>query len=401
MKPRLALQAFMGLLCLALALAWPVMPAEGGTLEASPQALREDQQPKSDLSGWLGNSVSITPSFYERDLRSFKPQGNGLHRDAVNFSMKSTLNPMVNGEAQVSLSSYDSRSDPVYDDRRNHLIRLKLAGDLGLVSYGAEYRSIGQGIRVLSGANWRLDQEGSEVWVGRTLGSFQVKGLFSDFTDNLENDPRRPRTAKTLAGSSVGYTLPGGALLSLSYQQGSSTTRSPNNRLPQEHSVEELGASLYYYAGPQWELSFSSKETSSIDKFDPSIRGTLYYHQVSGSYRPTDSITLTPSLSLMDERYSWGVRTTTPTATLSLSYAPSDGRLSLSMYGFYNRSRSSDGSYDVKTVSLVNSLAWTLGKEKNRSLSFDVISSQYLDAVYQSSSSKELLGRVMWKAIAF
>ena len=55
----------------------------------------------------------------------------------------------------------------------------------------------------------------------------------------------------------------------------------------------------------------------------------------------------------------------------------------------------------MKTVSLVNSLAWTLGKEKNRSLSFDVISSQYLDAVYQSSSSKELLGRVMWKAIAF
>jgi len=75
--------------------------------------------------------------------------------------------------------------------------------------------------------------------------------------------------------------------------------------------------------------------------------------------------------------------------------------MSLTTYGYYSRSKSSDGWYDVQTVNLINSLSWPLNKAKSKVLTFDLVSTQYLDRVYGSGSYQELLGRVMYTVKSF
>jgi len=109
-----------------------------------------------------------------------------------------------------------------------------------------------------------------------------------------------------------------------------------------------------------------------------------------------------PSLSFSEERYSWqGLRTATPTAMISFSYAPPSRNLSLTTYGFYSRSKSSDGWYDVQTVNLINSLLIPFGKAKKQAIAFELVYNQYLDAVYRYGSSEELVGRILYKVAAF
>jgi hypothetical protein len=56
--------------------------------------------------------------------------------------------------------------------------------------------------------NWRLDQEAGESWISQTFGLFKLKGMFSEFHDNLEEDPRRPRNTRMLGGSALSLSLP-------------------------------------------------------------------------------------------------------------------------------------------------------------------------------------------------
>jgi hypothetical protein len=192
-------------------------------------------------------------------------------------------------------------------------------------------------------------------------------------------------------------------MLNLSYQRGSSeTVGGRKQQPPQENWIEDWGASLYYYGGPAWDFTISSNYSPSINKLDPSKKVSSYYYGFSGSYRPTGTITVVPYLDLSEQRYSGSdVRIITPTAMLSLSYFPPSGIMSLTTYGYYSRSKSSDGWYDVQTVNLINSLSLPLNKAKSKVLTLDFVCTQYLDRVYGSGSYEELLGRVMYTVKAF
>ncbi len=357
-----------------------------------------------DLKQWLGSSLSIKPTYYDQDPRApIKLQDDGVQHDALDFLLKSSLLGNLTGESEVAFSSFDSQTDKLYHEQKNRLLRFRLASDVGSFGYGAEYRSVGQGFRRPPGSNWRLDQEGTEMWASQAVGPLRFKTLFSNFWDNVEEDPRRPRTTKTLGGPALGITLPGGSVLNFSYQRGSSeTVGGPNTQSPQESWIEDWGASLYYYGGPKWDFTIMSNYSPSTNKVDPSKKVASDYHNITGSYRPTESITIVPSLSFSEQRYSWsGVRTTTPTAMLSFSYAPPSRNLTLTTYGFYSRSKSSDGFYDVQTVNVINSLVLPFGKAKEKAISFDIVYNQYLDAVYHHGSYDELLGRILYKVSSF
>ena len=363
----------------------------------------------STVGGWdlpksLGSSFSIKPSYFDTDPRAnIKLLDDGVKRDALDFLVKSSMPVNLTGEGEVAVSSFNSQTEKLYHQQRNQLLRFRVAGDLSSFSYGAEYRSVGQGFRRPPGANWRPDQEGTETWASQTFGPVRLKALFSNFWDNVEQDPRRPRTTKTLGGTALGFTLPGGSVLNFSYQRGSSeTVGGPSKQPPQESWIEDLGASLYYYGGPAGDFTVSSNYSPSANKLDPTQKVSSYYHAITGSYRPTESITIMPSLSFSEDRYSWqGLRTATPTAMISFSYAPPSRNLSVTTYGFYSRSKSSDGWYDVQMINLINSLVFPFGKTKEKAISFELVYNQYLDAVYRNGSSEELIGRVLYKIAAF
>ncbi len=385
------MRATLGVLCL-----WVSSPGVSEDVRA--------EETGSPLGG-LGSFFLVKPSYSDSDPRANnKLLDDGVQRGPLDVLVRSGKLGNLAGEGELAVSSFQSQADKLYHQERSRLLRFRLTGGLDSFDYGAEYRSVGQGFQRPSGSNnWRADQEGEEFWAAQKFGPLRLKAMFSDFGDNVEADPRRPRTTKTLGGMGLGFTLPGGSVLSFSYQRGSSRTRGgPSKEAPQESWIEDMGASLYFYAGPMWDFTISSNYSPSTNKLDPSKKVAFYYHYITGSYRPTGSITIMPSLSLSEEQYAWlGLRTTTPTAMLSIGYYPPSGNLSFTTYGYYSRSKSNDGFYDVRTVNLINSILIPFGNDKEKAISLDLGYNQYLDAVYRYGSSEELVGRILYKVAAF
>jgi hypothetical protein len=147
----------------------------------------------------VGSSLFMNPTYFDRDPRAnIKLLYDGVRHDALDLLVKSALPGNLTGESQVAFRSFNSQMDKLYHEQKNRLLRFRLASDVSSIGYGAEYRSVGQGFRRPPGSNWRLDQEGTETWASRAVGPLRFKALFSNFWDNVEEDPRHPRTTKTL-----------------------------------------------------------------------------------------------------------------------------------------------------------------------------------------------------------
>lgn len=346
-----------------------------------------------------GRALSVVTMYSPHDQRArVKLFNDGVQRDAVDFNMKGRLPGNITGEAQMASSGFDSQTDKTFQERRNRLLRVRLAGDFSGMNYGVEYRSIGQGFKRAPGMNWRLDQEGTETWVERKFGWVGVKGLLNEYANNVELDPRRPRTTTVLAGSALTFGTSTTPLLTLSYLQGTSEKAGgPLGVQAQQNTVQQYTASLYYWA-PKWEVSLSSTYMPSQDRMHPEYQTEGMYYDAAMTIRPTDSLTIIPSVSLQTDRYRWnGTKSETPMAMLSVIWNSVVERVDLYSFGMYMRSFSTDGWMDTKMTYIQNSLRYDIGKEKGqRFLSFDVIYNRYADAVYRIGNTEELLGRLLF-----
>jgi hypothetical protein len=345
------------------------------------------------------HGVSVATTYSPFDQRSrVRFHDDGVQRDAVDFNVKAKLAGNLTGEAQMASSGFDSQTDKTFNERRNRLLRVRVAGDFSGMNYGVEYRSIGQGFKRAPGMNWRLDQEGTETWVERKFGWVGVKGLLNEYANNVELDPRRPRTTTVLAGSALTFGTSSTPVLTLAYLQGTSEKGGgPLGARVQQSTVQQYTASLYYWA-PKWEASMSSTYMPSQDRMHSEYQTESLYYDAAFTIRPTDNLTITPTVSLQTERYRWnGKKSETPMAMLTLMWNSVAPRLDFYSFGMYMRSFSTDGWMDTKMTYIQNSLRYDIGKERGqRFLSFDVIYNRYADAVYRIGNTEEVLGRVLF-----
>ena len=353
-----------------------------------------------DLQKELGSRFSINPVYQRNDPRgAIMLRDDGVQRDALDFSFKSSLPAGLKGEGQFSSSSANSQMEKWFRQYRNQLARLRMTGSSGSLEYGGEYRSIGPGFRRAPGTNWRLDQEGGESWIAQAFGRFKIKGMFSEFHDNLEEDPHRSRNTRMMGGSALSLDLPGTTTFSVSYQRGTLQTVGGPARLMEDNSLNTYGASLYSWH-PAWEASLSSEYSQASNVVDSSRQTSIFYHEASATFRPTDTLWIVPSISLMQEQHSWAAgQTLTPTAMLSVSYKEPSNLFSILSYAYYSRSTTNDGTYDVRSMNVITSLEIPL--TSRTSLSFDVLFYQYKDSVYNTNSYRETLGRVMYRLFRF
>jgi hypothetical protein len=380
-----------------------------GISQAEQQAIARLAPPQAsdwDLQKGFGPSFSVNPVYRSMDPRGgIKLMDDGLQgpagfqRDALDLSFKGSLPGGLRGEGQFASTAATSQAEKWFRQYRNQLSRLRMSGSSGSLEYGGEYRSIGPGFRRGPGMNWRLDQEGGESWISQSFGLFKIKGMFSEFHDNLDEDPGKPRNTRRLGGTALSVSLPWDTSLSISYQRGTLQTVGGRSRLMEDNSVNTYGASLYSWHS-MWDASLSTEFSEATNILDSSRRANYFYHEASATFRPTEDFYIMPSLSLMQEHHSWdGLQTLTPMAMIALTYTHPSRLFSLSSYGYYSRTTASDGSYDVKTANFVTSLEVPLSS--NTSISFDVMFNQYKDRVYNVNSYQETLGRVMYRVFRF
>jgi hypothetical protein len=354
----------------------------------------------SDLIGVLGNPMVFKMSYAEKDS-GIELFDEGVQRKSLKLVTASSMPGMLSSEAELSYTSFDSQIER-QNDSRNRLLRFALKGSAAGMRYGAEYRSVGATFAPPPGSQLKLDQEGTEVWSERRLGPLGLKTVFSEFWNNVEQDRRRPRVTTTQGGPVLDLTIPSGPVFSLSYLQGSSKqVWATADSTPHENWLENYGISVFYRRS-SWDATISSHYSPTKDKASPE-KGLTISHQISGSYRPTSFLTLAPSLSVTEEKYSWsGARAETPAISISLTYNSLFNVVDLTSSSFYTRTRSSDGFTDMTTINVTQSAVWNLGKVRgNKTLSFNVVYNEYVDALTQAASYKEVLARLILKVVGW
>jgi hypothetical protein len=300
--------------------------------------------------------------------------------------------PLVPGE----LDGFDSGGSP--------LLRLAVNGSSGPFGYGVTYQSTGRELEGLATAQMKKDRRGGDVWAEGRLGVGRLRLSLAQYSDNVDEDPGRIQTTRTQGSLTVEVAPPSWPTLRLSYANGLADSRPVSGTevaaTPgRTASLETLGASLNYHGGSSWDLSFSSGYSWKRPAGRESQESTEVTCDVSGTYRPTASITLTPAVSYWEERYAWvrdGMQAAA--ASLSVGYTPSRV-VTVSLHGSYGRTATDTGDVDGSTINVRSSLVWAYGKlaRARESLALEVGYDRYLDAVYSGSSTQSLSALVLFR----
>jgi hypothetical protein len=305
--------------------------------------------------------------------------------------------------------------DPAYigpesiaGDGAYRLLSLALEGEWNGFGYGAGYRSVGKKLEKLARLPPAMrDQKGGEVWLERRIGIGRVRLFLSDFSDNVDRDPARPRTTKTQGGVTTAVTLPAWPTVSLSYLHGASESeagrRADAGAQSSERWLDTLIASLSYRAAV-WTIGVSSTYSASVEKGRPRRETIALAQEVSGSYRPTEAITITSSLSRREEYYDGvDVQNRTTWASLSLAWNRLFQVFQLTASGTYLHTTSTDGYVDGTTTTATASVARHLGKWLwgNGAVSVELGYSGYRDAIYPEASYRDVFGLLRLRVISF
>ena len=280
--------------------------------------------------------------------------------------------------------------------------------------YGLRYHSLDSRFDKFASSDLKSDEAGSEAWVGWQAGPLRLRGFASQTWNNLAEDPSRDRTTELLGGVKMELSLPSKTWVSVSYAQGtadrsraflSGSQRRQLGELPDASSswVEKLSASLYHWR-ETWDVSLFSSYTPSQDADRRDQERVSLSQDLRLTVRPTKQIGSSIVMSVWQEREQWsGNRWEGSTASLSLWYGPFLDGHTLDFWGSYTRGRSNDGYWDSQSVSASATLSRRLGRTAlgDASLAVELGCNLYRDAIYSSSSSDEVYGRIVLKVLDF
>ena len=242
-----------------------------------------------------------------------------------------------------------NQGGPGVEDPSARMMRLGLIGSTGLVRYGMTYRTADQAFYQGSG------HERREAWGEWQSGAMAVRstvGQRTDFTaEAAGNEQRYSRTE-------VSWNKAAWPHVALSYAQNAeSQTMEALSLSPQKANSHRLEAALGY-RGAVWDAKVASGYGLETDQLQHGIESQV--NTVMASFRPVDSLSITPTLGYRAEQQEWsGAKTNSPSASLTMKYQQSQ-RLALTAMGNYFGTRSSDKLVDLDMIGGKGVLTWEL-----------------------------------------
>jgi hypothetical protein len=358
----------------------------------------------SELS--LGTSVvDKEPS----DLRFLVGEGDRRHLMQIGTVAASRRSgARLTAYGQVAYTPRDPLEPWETESGAHQLVAAGVRGEVDQLEIGAEYRSFGKRLeRLLAGVQNRKDQEGGEVWVARRFGPIRLRLSQSELSDNVDENPARPRTTRAQSALTTELGVPAWPTLALTYATGRSERvavgAAARGQPPDRQDFDGLTASSYL-SGAGWEVTLSSTYTRSRDRAIGDHETTALCHDLSASLHLSQAVTLTPAVSLGQDRYGWSSeRSDTQTMSVTLSYQPPYQRWHAWALASYTRSRSSDASVDASSTSAVAAIAWELGRLPigRASVAVEGGYDRYLDAVSPVSSSNGAFVLFRFKIASF
>lgn len=317
-----------------------------------------------------------------------KPSGlisRGEHWGFFNVKLAPGIfNGLFNGEAEMA---YRPSSDYDYEEGfgnyQTDMLRFNIEGTLLGFEYGTKYRYVDDGFDEVPGTKFKSDNEGGEIWVEKKISYLELRTFYSNYWDNVDFEPDEIRKKTEQFGTSLNLAIPSYPSFKLSYSKGTNYKLDPGgNNLPKE-SIDNFSGYVYYW-DPKWQLWFGANY-SIIESIG--FNGSNEYYEISGTYYVTKEFSLNPAIGFNKEKYTWeggGTEYLTPTASLSISYYPTDIPVGLYTYLYYSRYKSNDGFLDTNSINAFTQLIWNLDKYSNqkKTLSLDFSYYHYLDSIY-------------------
>lgn len=296
---------------------------------------------------------------------------------------------------------------PAFDDTHAPAA-LGVTGQAGGFEAGVQYRSAGKRLERLIGAPAALkDREGHEVWVAQRLGVVRLRLADSTLTDNVDRNPALARTTKDQTAVTAELGVSEWPVLGLTFASGESArvrlTPEGRETAAEHHEFDSVTGSAYYHGGPRWDVTASSTVSRARHVVRPADDMTALSQDLALTLHPLESVTLNPTLSLVQERHAWAdLVIDSRTAGLTLSYAPVARGWSVSSFVSYTATSASDDSTDGRSVSLGGALRCALGPWlPGSTVSFEAGYDRYVDAAIPHSGSGAVAGFVLLKLAAF
>lgn len=288
------------------------------------------------------------------------------HRAAVKFGFDTAvLGKALKLSGESDFSPFDPRTGAGFANPAQRMYKLSLRGNLGRLNYGARTNSTGIAFQSVFGngdTRPKADHAERRVWAGWNFDRLNVSTFASQTWDNLALDPSRSRVAQQKAGVSLDYTFTKQPYLAsnLSIAQGSSSQQ-PAGRRGFTQPVDSVDASLYY-SGTSWDASlYSGLVRNSGSSNSPVLPVLAVTHYLTATYRPDDTLSITPTIALYDDYYGQD-DTHSVQRSLALAFVYHQGKDApqISLYGCYDGTRSTAWYEDSSNLYLNAGVRWPL-----------------------------------------
>lgn len=409
------LAAFVGPAC-GESPAWLAIASVGAVSDAAPEV---------DIPRFVPAGESVIPALLDLDLPILTTSvadrectdlrllvGDGERWHLMELAAAVTLRKLdakVSAFGQLPYAITEpGRSEPAFDDTHEPA-SLAVTARVGSFEAGAQYRSVGKRLERLIGAPAALrDREGHEVWVAQRLGVLRFRLAESELTDNVDRNPALPRTTKDQSAITTELAVAEWPVFGVTLASGESarirlTREGEDGTTPERHEFESVTGSVYYHGGPDWSVSASSTYSRSHHATRPDDGMAMTAQDVSLTLHPLGSLTVTPALSLSQERYARSaLGIDTSMAALTVSYAPPATRWSASSFFSYTTTRATDASTDARSVSITGALTYALGRSfPGSTVSFETGYDRYVDVAVPDSASQAVSAFILLKLAAF
>lgn len=305
--------------------------------------------------------------------------------------------------AEFAQSSFDPYTSEGFGVAENRLIKVGANSSWRGFGLGLGYQSVGKHFETeetsLSGRKKRdtnpknklnKGKRGTEIWVSRQLGNLGVKTLASVYEDNSDGDDNQSRFTTHKVGGALNYAFSSWPRVGITLDYGSGVRASSNEASGNpaiEVDVESIASSLYYsdesWNGTLYVENANGEGTTNI--------ANLRTYWIGGSYYPTGTFSVTPSISYVKEEYpEFDVSTDSFATSMTLNYKLSaNSRFNFTGYSEYSTEKNTDWAMDSEYM--YNSLGINWGATKPKSLikkwSLELFHDQYTDNLYSSNSA--------------
>lgn len=289
------------------------------------------------------DGVPVTPSVRNTGTDMGHPRAQGI------LARTTMLKGAFAAETEVAANHAASPGD----DPSARMMRFGLTGTKGVLRYGMTYRTADAAFSQAPG------QEQREAWGEWRNGVIEVRSTMGQRSQPDADVPGN-RMQQSYNRIDVSWGRPVWPRLALKYAQNTANnTMDPLSLFPQRADHHRLEAAVGY-GGAFWDAQLASSYGLETDLMNRAAESQVRTQSITGSVRPLETLTITPTVGYRAERPEWSsARIDSPSAALTMNYKQSP-RMSMTAMGNYSAQRSTDKLIELDNIGGKGVITWEL-----------------------------------------